>query len=123
MQVETKEQTLSEQETGWRWWLFNKFGPPELRNLVNYIKDLTDDGADPLMMYRGGTYQFHTRVAEGQQPSEPFIFRTEEERYCFGVGLNYGVQICGGQAHAMSEEQFEEFNEMKKKATHGGGNA
>lgn len=112
----------TDNKKGLRWLIFRWFGPPEVQNLINHIDNMTEDGSD-IAIYRAGRFDFQVRSAEPGAPQEPFIFATEQERYCFGIGLNWGVQICGGEAHALNEEQFEQIEEMRKKSTHGGGNA
>lgn len=113
----------TDNKKGIKWWLFRHFGPPEVVNLINHIDSLTQDGEHDIAIYQAGRFDFHVKSSEPGAPEEPFIFATQEERYCFQVGMNWGVQICGGSAHNMSEEDFATLSEMQKKSTHGGGNA
>jgi hypothetical protein len=111
---------MSQNKKGLRWWLFNRFGPPEVQNLIDHIDDMTNDGEFDIAIYPMGQFAFTVRTSVGEQ-QEPFVFPTDNERRAFAVGLNYGVSLYGGQAHALTEEQFETIDEMNKKSTHGGG--
>lgn len=112
--------SLSETKRGFRWWFFNRFGPPEVRNLIDHIDKITEDGQFDIAIYPMGKFPFHIKLSVGEQP-DPFVFATAQERYTFQIGLNYGLQVMGGEAQILSEEDYESIEQMEKKATHGGG--
>lgn len=110
---------MSHPKKGIRWRLFKLFGPPELKNLVNYIDDLTSDGSD-IAIYPLGEFSFSVKTSNDDD-LEPLIFPTMQERASFQVGLSYGVGLMGGTTAALSKDDFEELEKMEKKSTHGGG--
>lgn len=110
---------MSHPKKGIKWWIFNKFGPPEVRTLIDHIDDMTADGHD-IAIYPAGEFAFSVKTSVGS-PQDPFIFSTEPERKAFAVGLNFGVGLFGRTAAALSEEEFEAIEEMQKKSTHSGG--
>lgn len=108
-----------ENKKGIRWKLFRLFGPPEMKNLVNYIDDLTLDGSD-IVIYPFGEFSFNVQTSM-EDDIEPMIFPTSQERASFQLGLSYGVGLMGGITNALSEDEFKALEEMNKKTTHGGG--
>lgn len=111
---------MREEKKGLRWWLFNKFGPPSVQNMINYIDHIMDDEhVDSVCIYPGGQFNFQVRTSDGD--SEPYTFLTPQERASFAVGLQLGVSIMGGGSHSMTDEQMEALDRMEKKATHGDG--
>ena len=110
---------MSHPKKGIRWKIFNLFGPPELKNLVNYIDELTQDGSD-IAIYPMGEFSFSVKTSN-EDDLEPLIFPTMQERASFQVGLSYGVGLMGGTTAALTKDDFEALDAMEKKATHGGG--
>lgn len=105
---------------GFRWWLFNKIGPTEVQNLVNYIDEITEDGESDIVIYPLGDYPFQVRLSAGDQPP-PFNFNTPQERQAFVNGLNFGVGIFGAKPQFLNEEDFQALDLMEEKSTHGSG--
>jgi len=112
--------SLSETKRGFKWWFFNRFGPEEVRNLIDHIDNVTKDGQYDIAIYPMGDFPFHIKLSAGPSP-EPFMFHTAQERFSFQVGLNYGLQVMGGAAQILDESDYEALEEMEEKATHGGG--
>jgi len=115
----TKGNLMSHPKKGIKWWIFNRFGPPEVCNLIDHIDTITADG-DEIAIYPAGEFIFSVKISESS-PQDPFVFSTEPERKAFALGLNFGISLFGGTTTALSKEDFEEINKMEKKATHSGG--
>lgn len=113
---------MTEHKKGLRWFIFKWFGPPEVKNLTNYIDNLKEDGGS-VVIYRAGKFELHLQAENFDTPEEPLVFATEEEQRSFCIGFNMGVDIFGFKAHALDEDQYEQIKEMRKKSTHGGGTA
>lgn len=103
---------------GFRWWLFNKIGPEEVRNLVHYIDTHTQDGQ--IVLYPLGEYMFNVRTSKGDD-MEPMVFPTIQERNAFQHGLSYGVNLMGGTTAQLTEEDIQTIDMMRKASTHSNG--
>ncbi len=111
----------SNEKRGFRWAIFRLFGPPDLKNLVNYIDEQLDQtGSESIIVYPLGEFEFNVKTSLDDD-LEPMIFPTMQERAAFQVGLSYGVGLMGGTMAALSEDDFEALDTMAKKTTHGGG--
>lgn len=110
---------MSHPKRGIRWRVFKLFGPPEVKNLVNYIDDVTQSGSD-IVIYPAGEYSFNVKTSLNDD-LEPMIFPTAQERASFQLGLSYGVGLMGGTTAALTQDDFDIIDEMSKKSTHGGG--
>ena len=106
-------------QTGIRWKLLKLFAPLEVKNLIKYLNELTEDGSD-IVIYKYGNYPITLKTSKNDQ-IDPISFHTREERLSFQLGVDYGVSILGGTTSNMSPEEFEILQEMDKKSTHGGG--
>jgi hypothetical protein len=113
---------MSQSKLGIRWWIFNRFGPPEVQNLVNYIDSMQDipEGTGDIVIYPLGEFSFNVKTSLDDD-IEPMIFPTLQERASFQLGLSYGVGLMGGTTAALTEDEFKALDEMEKKTTHGGG--
>jgi hypothetical protein len=103
---------------GLRWWIFNRFGPPEVQNLIEHIDNLTQDGSE-IAIYPSGDFSFTVKTSKSQQ-TDPLIFPTAQERASFQAGLNYGVHLMGGTTTMLTTDDLEILDQMSKKSTHGG---
>ena len=113
--------SLQKTKKGLKWWVFKYFGPPEVKSLINYIDELTNDGEHGIALYASGVFQFNVMVSTGSEV-EPLYFRTNEERSAFQVGMNKGVHLMGGSAHNLDSDTFDEMRKMGQASTHNGGN-
>lgn len=104
---------------GIRWWIFNRFGPPEVQNLVDYIDSHATEGE--IWIYPAGEFVFNVKTSLGNDV-EPIVFPTLQERNAFQHGLSYGVGLMGGTTAMLTKEDFDIIDEMKKSSTHSGGN-
>lgn len=107
-------------KTGIRWWIFTRFGPPEIQNLIRYIDEISNDGDTDILIYPYGSYKFQIKTSDDQR-HELMEFPTPQERDAFQRGIAKGVSIMGGDAHDVNEQFTEEMEAMNKKATHGSG--
>lgn len=107
------------QKRGIRWLVFKLFGPPQVKNLVNYIDELTQDGSD-IIILPTGQFPFAVKTSNEDQ-IEPMIFSTILERNAFQAGVNFGVGIMGGTTGLISKDEYDAISEMEKKSTHGDG--
>ena len=101
---------------GLRWFLFNIFGPPELKNLVNHIDEILEEHPN-ITVYPMGEFPFSIKTSE-EDNSKPIIFPTPQERTSYLLGFKHGVEIVGGSGQILTREQFDEMNKMEKRATH-----
>ena len=99
-----------------RWLIFRLFGPSELKNLVNYIDETTDNDYN-IIIYPMGEFPFVVKTSNDDD-LEPIIFPTSQERTAFQNGLNYGIHIMGGTTTSLSKEEYDEMNKMDKLSTH-----
>ena len=106
----------NENKKGIRWKLFKLFGPMELKNLVNYIDELTVIHTD-IVIYAMGRFPFQVKTSN-QDYQEPIVFDTAQERAAFLNGLSYGVNIMGGTASSLNKDEFDEMDEMDALSTH-----
>lgn len=104
---------------GLRWWIFNRFGPPEVQNLIEHIDNLTQDGSD-IVIYPIGEFTFNVKTSNNHD-LDTLIFPTSQERASFQAGLSYGVDLMGGSTAMLTKDDFEIIEQMSKKSTHGGG--
>jgi len=100
---------------GIRWLVFKLFGPPELKNLVTYIDEISDNDFD-IAIYPMGEFPFAMKTSM-EDDLEPMIFPTPQERAAFQHGLNYGVNLMGGTTQVLTKDQYNEISEMEKFAT------
>jgi len=112
---------LSETKKGLKWWIFNRFGPPEVVNLINHIDQITQDGQFDIAIYPMGNFPFTVRTSAENHQQEPYVFNTPQERAAFQAGLGLGVNLCGATAQILDEDQAQALDLMQKKATHNGG--
>lgn len=105
---------------GIRWKLFNLFGPPEVKGLIDHIDQLTSDGSG-IIIYQTGNFSFSVKTSASHD-LQPLRFPTMQERASFQAGLNLGIGIMGGSTAMISEDEYNTLNEMEKRSTHGGGN-
>jgi len=103
---------------GIRWWIFKTFGPHEARNLVNHIDQMNDlpESTGTIAIYPSGEYAFNVKTSN-EDDLEPLIFPTPQERASFQIGLSYGVGLMGGTTAAISQDDFDVINEMKRGST------
>lgn len=108
------------EKKGIRWWIFNRFGPEEVQNLINYIDSQAEDGE--IVIYPVGEFVFNVKTSKGDE-TEPLTFLTLPERNAFQRGLSYGVELMGGTTAMLTKEDFDIIDEMKKGSTHSGGSS
>ena len=101
---------------GLRWFLFNIFGPPELKNLVSHIDAILEEHPN-ITVYPMGEFPFSIKASE-EANSEPIIFPTPQERASYLLGFKHGIEMVGGSAQILTREQFDEINKMEELATH-----
>ncbi|UAT28893.1 hypothetical protein PP753_gp65 [Dinoroseobacter phage vB_DshP-R7L] len=101
---------------GIRWLVFKLFGPPDLKNLVKYIDEISDNDYD-IAIYPMGEFPFAVKTSN-EDDLEPIMFPTPQERAAFQHGLNYGVQVMGGTTSLLSKDDYDEINKMEKLSTH-----
>lgn len=106
------------EKKGLRWWIFNRFGPEEVVNLIDYIDQHAEQGA--ILIYPAGEFMFNVRTSLGEE-TKPLLFPTLQERNAFQAGLSYGVELMGGTTAMLTKEDFDIIDEMKKSSTHSGG--
>ena len=112
--------SINQKQTGIRWWIFKKFGPPMLQGLVNHINQEMDQAeTDAIIIYPLGEFSFSVRTSSDHD-LEPIVFPTAQERQSFQSGLDFGVRMMGGSTQAITSEDFEIIEQMTKKTTHGG---
>ena len=104
---------------GLRWRIFKLFGPKKVKNLVQYLDELTADGSD-IVIYPTGEYEFHVKIST-EEDLEPMVFETHIQREAFQAGMNFGIGIMGGSTTPLSKEDYDMIDIMEKKSTHGGG--
>lgn len=104
---------------GLRWKIFKLFGPKKVQLLVEHLDELTADGSD-IVIYPTGEFEFHVQTSRGDV-MESMNFPTDIQRQAFQAGLNFGIEIMGGTTTALSKDDFEMIDIMKKKSTHSGG--
>ena len=108
---------------GVRWKIFKWFGPQDVQNLVNHIDTMAEDFPEAdggIAIYPTGEFSFNVKTSN-EDDLEPMIFPTPQERASFQVGLSYGVGLMGGSTAAMTAEDFETINEMRR-GSNGTGN-
>lgn len=101
---------------GIRWLFFRVFGPPELKNLMKYINKISKKDLD-IAAYPMGEFPFIMKISN-EDNQKPIIFPTSQERAAFLRGLQLGIGIIGDSAQLLTREQFNEMEEMEKRATH-----
>lgn len=114
---------MSQKKKGFRWWVFQKFGPPEVLSLIAEIDRMTSPSeVTGVAIYPTGDFRFNVRMTdEPNGEPKPLKFATLPERTAFQAGLNFGVQTMGGSTSNLSKEEYELLQEMDRKSTHGGG--
>lgn len=106
---------------GIRWAIFRYFGPPDLKNMVDYIDhQLEATGTEAIVVYPLGEFSFNVKTSQDDD-IEPMVFPTPQERGAFQAGLSYGVQIMGGTTAALSQEDYDALTEMDKYSIKGNG--
>lgn len=110
-----------ENKRGFRWAIFRYFGPPEVKNLINYIDELHEvNGTEDIAIFPVGEYPLNIGMSSGEDV-EPMIFQTMPQLLSFQAGLSYGVSMLGGSVQGLSQEDYEAHQEMNNRATHSGG--
>lgn len=113
---------MTETKKGLKWWIFNKFGPEEVQNLIQYIDSFQEQyDTSEIVIYPYGQFSFNLK-ASNRQGTIPYMFDTYQERQAFHAGVTCGVQAMGGSTALLTEEDFDIIEQMTKSSTHGGGN-
>lgn len=107
---------MSENKKGFRWWLFNRFGPHEVQNLVGHIDQITEGGHD-IQIMPIGHFEFYIKTNADAGKSEPLVFNTPQERAAFGAGVNYGCQLFGAKPVFLDSDDFDKLEEMDDMST------
>ncbi len=111
-----------ENKKGLKWLIFRWFGPREVQNLINYIDDMNDlpESNGEIAIYPLGEFLFSVKTSN-EDDLEPLTFPTPQERASFQVGLSYGVGLMGGSTAAITKEDHDIIEEMKR-GSNGRGN-
>ena len=107
---------MNQYKKGLRWRIFNLFGPPEVKNLIRFIDELTQDGSD-IAIFPTGQFPLGVKTSN-EDHVEPFIFSTEIERNSFQAGMNFGGGMMGGSTALLSKADYDEIERMEKLSTH-----
>ena len=110
-----------ENKKGLRWRIFKWFGPHEVQNLINHIDEMSDleGSTGEIAIYPLGEFSFNVKTSEDGE-MEPLVFPTPQERACFQTGMHYGVSLMGGTTTALTQDDYEVIEEMRKGMNSGG---
>lgn len=107
---------MSKHKKGFRWWLFNHFGPHEVQNLVEHIDQITESGCS-IEFTPIGEFELNIKTNVDTEKSKPLIFNTLQERTAFTSGLYYGCQLFGAEPILLDSDDFDKLEEIDNMST------